>query len=81
VNVGASASFLVEASGSAPLAYQWFFKSNLIAGATNTLFSVASAQATDIGGYSVVVTTVLAQPRVVGRAVFVHSTSVARDPV
>jgi hypothetical protein len=50
------ASFSVVAGGSAPLTYQWYFNTNtILPGATNTSFSIASAQTTDAGGYSVVI--------------------------
>ncbi len=55
VTVGASASFSVTASGTAPLTYQWQKGGAAIAGGTAATYSIASAQATDAGNYSVVV--------------------------
>ncbi len=52
-----AANFIVVASGSAPLAYRWYFNTNtLIAGATNSTLALANIQSTNTGTYSVVVT-------------------------
>ena len=57
VNVGATATFTVNATGTAPLIYQWYFnQTNLLAGATNALLTLANAQLTNGGSYSVTVT-------------------------
>ncbi|HUJ12008.1 MAG TPA: immunoglobulin domain-containing protein [Verrucomicrobiae bacterium] len=49
-------TFTVVAYGSAPMTYQWYFNgSTPLSGATNSSFSLASAQAGDIGTYSVIV--------------------------
>jgi pectate lyase len=54
---GNTATFTVIASGSANLVYQWYRNTNsLIAGATNSTFTLNSVQATNAGVYSVVVT-------------------------
>ena len=51
-----SVAFTVVAYGSAPLTYQWYFNTNsLIANATNSSYTIASVQGTDLGTYSVVV--------------------------
>ncbi len=51
------ASFTVNATGAAPLSYQWYFNTNtLLANATNSTFSINSVGPGDAGGYSVVVT-------------------------
>jgi pectate lyase len=55
VNVGSSATFSVVASGTAPLRFQWRFNSANISGATNSSFTIASAQTSNAGTYSVVV--------------------------
>lgn len=47
VPVGATATFTVSASGSAPLAYQWQRNGSNISGATSASYSVASAQSGD----------------------------------
>lgn len=53
---GQPASFTVSASGLPPLNYQWYKGSSGIAGATASVFSIAAAQLSDSGTYSVVVT-------------------------
>lgn len=58
VNAGTSASFSVTATGTAPLSYQWFFGASAISGATASSYTVANAQAANVGNYSVVVTNV-----------------------
>jgi regulation of enolase protein 1 (concanavalin A-like superfamily) len=54
--VGTTATFNVSASGDLPLSYQWRFNSNSIAGATNTMLTLANLQLTNTGYYDVVVT-------------------------
>jgi hypothetical protein len=56
VILGGSASFQVGARGSAPLAYQWFFGTAAIDGATSSQLSLANVKFQDGGPYSVVVT-------------------------
>jgi hypothetical protein len=57
VIAGATAKFQVAATGSSPLAYQWFFnQTTALAGATNATLTVNNAQPANAGGYSVVVT-------------------------
>ena len=53
VLAGQPASFSVGAAGDAPLNYQWRFGGTDIAGATGTNYSIASAQPTNAGSYSV----------------------------
>lgn len=55
VTVGQSATFLVEVTGSATPSYQWQKNQTNIAGATNAIFTIASAQTSDAGDYRVVV--------------------------
>jgi alpha-tubulin suppressor-like RCC1 family protein len=52
----ASASFGVTATGTGPLAYQWYLGANALTGATAASFSIASVSPTNAGAYSVVVT-------------------------
>ena len=56
VSVGANVTFTVAATGSAPLAYQWFFGGVPRANATNASLNLAGAQVEDSGSYYVVVT-------------------------
>ena len=56
VAAGQGAQFTVTASGTGPLSYQWQFGGGVIAGATGSSYSIASAQAGNAGNYSVVVT-------------------------
>jgi len=50
-------AFTVVAAGSAPLAYQWYFNTNMpLANATNGTLILANVQATNAGAYSVMVT-------------------------
>ena len=56
VVAGASASFSVTAAGTGPFTYQWLKNGLVIAGATGSTYSVASATAADAGIYSVRVT-------------------------
>ena len=57
--VGQDPSFSVQASGTAPLNYQWYFTTNAVATAlgdqTNSVLNLTDVQLTDAGGYSVVV--------------------------
>ena len=54
-NQGASATFSVLVTGTAPLSYQWRFNSSPIGGATTSAYTRSNIQPTDIGSYSVVV--------------------------
>ena len=53
---GGTASFSITASGTDPLAYQWWFNGSPIPGATLTNYTLNNIQATNAGGYSVVIT-------------------------
>lgn len=55
VDTGGAVSFTVLASGDAPLGYQWRLNGSPIAGATTNTYTIASAQSTNAGDYSVVV--------------------------
>jgi hypothetical protein len=57
--VGDTATLEVAASGTGPLSYQWYFSTNLLAGATNAVLTLANAQLTNGGDYSVVVSNAL----------------------
>ncbi len=55
VTAGATVTLTVVASGTAPLTYQWAKNGAAIAGATNSSFTLASAQTGDTGTYAVTV--------------------------
>ncbi|HOX57327.1 MAG TPA: immunoglobulin domain-containing protein [Verrucomicrobiota bacterium] len=56
VVVGSTVTFTVAASGAAPLSYQWRHDGSIIGGATQSSYTLTSAQVSDAGAYSVVVT-------------------------
>jgi hypothetical protein len=56
VTAGAAATFSVVALGSGPLAFQWRLNGLNIPGATGASYTDTSAQTTDSGNYTVVVT-------------------------
>jgi pectate lyase len=56
VLVGQNATFNVFASGTAPLAYQWYFNAAPITAAITATHTVTNAQTTNAGGYFVVIT-------------------------
>ena len=57
IAVGGTAGFSVTASGTSPLAYQWYFnQTNLLATATNATMSLTNVQPSQAGNYSVLVT-------------------------
>ncbi len=55
VSIGANATLAVVAVGTAPLSYQWRKDGSPIAGATNATYSMASAQSSHAGSYTVIV--------------------------
>lgn len=55
VNELQEVSFNIIASGSSPMTYQWLLNGAAIEGATNASLTLASAQPSDYGNYSVVV--------------------------
>jgi hypothetical protein len=55
-SVGATISFSVAATGSGTLNYQWLFNGTNISGATGNPYTLANAQLTNNGGYSVSIT-------------------------
>jgi hypothetical protein len=54
-NVGSSVPFSVVADGLTPFRYQWFFNSNAIANATNSLLKLLNVQDANAGFYHVTV--------------------------
>lgn|GEM_PF-837705 len=56
VDVGTPFTFVVSATGTAPLNYQWLFNGSPLSGQTNSTLSYAAAAMNQAGNYSVVVT-------------------------
>jgi hypothetical protein len=56
VYVGETASFVVTASGTLPLGYQWYFNQTNIANATNAILMFTNAQLNQAGNYKALVT-------------------------
>ncbi len=54
--IGNRARFSVNATGAPPLAYQWYFKSGILNGATNPGLTLGPLLTNQAGGYQVVVT-------------------------
>jgi hypothetical protein len=59
VSAGSPIEFSVVASGASPLAYQWFYNTSPMAGATGTSFSISNAFLPESGIYSVAVSNAL----------------------
>ncbi|HEY1789901.1 MAG TPA: immunoglobulin domain-containing protein [Verrucomicrobiae bacterium] len=53
---GTNATFSVIAQGAQPLAYQWNFNGTNIAGATNSILTIANVQPGNLGAYDAMVT-------------------------
>jgi uncharacterized lipoprotein YddW (UPF0748 family) len=58
VNRGANTTFSVGVTGAMPLSYQWRFNNAILTGATASSYTLFSAQTTNEGDYSVVITNV-----------------------
>lgn len=56
VTEGSPASFSIYTTGQPPLIYQWDLDGVAIAGATNSVYNIASAQSTNAGSYQVFIT-------------------------
>jgi len=52
---GTTATFVVNASGTIPLNYQWYFNGNPLTGATGATLTLENVQPTNAGNYSVTV--------------------------
>jgi hypothetical protein len=55
VNVGSEVSFIISATGDAPLSYQWYKDNEPITSATSDTFTISSVQLSDSGNYKCVV--------------------------
>jgi sugar lactone lactonase YvrE len=58
VNLGASVTFSVSASGTAPLFYQWRWNGQNIPGATNSSYVLATTETNHAGIYSLLITNI-----------------------
>ena len=58
VAAGATASFQISATGTTPLSYQWLFNGTTPVGPSTNTLTLANAQSSQAGGYSVIVTNV-----------------------
>jgi endonuclease/exonuclease/phosphatase family metal-dependent hydrolase len=58
VTVGSPVTFNVTANGAAPLNYQWRFNDTNIASAVTNFYTLANAQLTNAGNYTVVITNI-----------------------
>jgi glucose/arabinose dehydrogenase len=52
---GQPATFRVSVSGARPMAYQWYFEGNAIAGANNATYTIPSVSPAAVGWYRVVI--------------------------
>lgn len=57
--IGGSASFTAYVQGAPPLSYQWYFQptpgmTNLIPGATNSIYTITNVQSSNLGLYQIV---------------------------
>jgi pectate lyase len=76
--VGDDVLFKVQASGTAPLAYQWYFNTNTpILNGTNSILSLTNVQLSDGGYYSVVVTNSYLPPATSAPALLTVTTPIA----
>ncbi len=53
VSLGQNATFTVAVSGTAPFTYQWYFNGTALGGATAASYTVADAQLSQAGSYTV----------------------------
>ncbi len=58
VAAGSTALLSVEATGTAPLRYQWLFNGAALAGATSSTLTLANMQPSQAGAYAVIVTNI-----------------------
>lgn len=56
IALGASATFQVGATGTAPLSYQWLFNGVNMAGSTSDVLGLANVETNQVGAYNVIVT-------------------------
>jgi alpha-tubulin suppressor-like RCC1 family protein len=81
IAAGSSKTFMVLASGLAPLHYQWQLRGTNITGATNSLFTLSSAANGHAGPYTVVITNIFgATTSQVAQLTVVSAPSIVTQP-
>ena len=82
VTAGASASFSVVASGTAPLTYQWRFNAEPVSGATSATYTITPAQPYHAGTYDVLVSNTLGTVGSTGALLTVNEpVTITKQPV
>ena len=76
--VGTAVSFKVVAGGTAPLAYQWFFNGQPIAGATDSTLTIPKVLTDSVGSYAVLVSN--SAGSVVSDVALLTSRQIVSDP-
>jgi len=77
---GGSATFSVTASGTEPLAYQWNFNTNPVAGATNSTFSLSGVTTGQAGTYTVTVSNAVGSTTSTGATLTVNTPAPTPPP-
>jgi len=80
VGGGSAFNLSVQATGSAPLQYQWFHDGARIIGETSALLQIASAQSQDVGDYYVVVSNAVGTVTSAPATIFVTGVSTLSVP-
>jgi hypothetical protein len=76
VRAGTNVTFLVQASGTVPLIYQWLKNGQAVNGATQSSLSLSNVQSGDAGTYSVIVTNGFGSAASSGAVLVVDSTPI-----
>jgi len=62
ITAGSDYTFLLEATGSLPLSYQWYKDGSQLTGATSNTYTITSASLSDAGGYTAIVNNASSSP-------------------
>lgn len=73
VTPGATVTFRVTATGTAPLSYQWRFKGTNVSGATTSSYTRSNVQSTNAGNYSVVISNSVGSVTSANAALFINA--------
>ncbi len=76
VDLGASATFSVAATGTGTLSYQWYKDGTAISGATSSTYTVAAVVASDAGAYYATVTNSVGSVTSASAALTINASSV-----